>query len=119
MSARPRKGQPAERSCERTTNAKAFFGFGREPRAWRALAWLHHQHLHRAAERVASRRFSLNQDQAAVGRGGVTAREVAVKIGLSADATRMVLDQYEAHAKLLHEAHLILRNLIGQPPGAA
>jgi hypothetical protein len=38
----------------------------------------------------------------------------AAKVGLSADATRMVLDQYELRAKLLHQAHLVLRNLIGQ-----
>jgi len=30
-----------------------------------------------------------------------------------------VLDEYEARAKLLHEAHLVLRNLIGQPADAA
>ena len=36
---------------------------------------------------------------------------LASKVGLSADATRMVLDEHELRAKLLHEAHLILRNL--------
>ena len=40
---------------------------------------------------------------------------LAAKVGLSADATRMVLDDYELRAKLLHEAHLVLWNLIGQP----
>jgi hypothetical protein len=34
-----------------------------------------------------------------------------ILVGLSVDATRMVLDEYELRAKLLHEAHLILRNL--------
>jgi hypothetical protein len=33
---------------------------------------------------------------------------------LSADATRLVLDQYELRAKLLHQAHLVLRELIAQ-----
>lgn len=37
---------------------------------------------------------------------------IASKIGLSADATRLVLDQYELRAKLLHEAHLVLRGMI-------
>jgi hypothetical protein len=39
---------------------------------------------------------------------------LAAKIGLSADATRTVLDEHELRAKLLHEAHLVLRRLIGQ-----
>jgi hypothetical protein len=33
---------------------------------------------------------------------------------VSADATRMVLDHYALRAKLLHQAHLVLRNLIAQ-----
>jgi hypothetical protein len=37
------------------------------------------------------------------------------KIGLSDDAIRVVLDQYELRAKLLHEAHLILRGMIVEP----
>jgi hypothetical protein len=36
----------------------------------------------------------------------------ASKIGLSAGATRLVHDQYELRAKLLHEAYLVLRELI-------
>jgi hypothetical protein len=43
----------------------------------------------------------------------------ASKVGLNADATRMVLDEYELRAKLLHQAHLVLRNLIAQPADAA
>jgi hypothetical protein len=37
---------------------------------------------------------------------------IASKIGLSADATKLVHDQYGLHAKLLHEAYLVLRELI-------
>ena len=44
---------------------------------------------------------------------------LASKVGLSADATRMVLDEYELRAKLLHEAHLVLRNLINAAGGSA
>lgn len=40
---------------------------------------------------------------------------LATKIGLSADATRRVLDDYELRAKLLHEAHLVLCRMIGEP----
>jgi hypothetical protein len=39
---------------------------------------------------------------------------LASKIGLSVDATRLVLDQYELRAKLLHEGHLVLRKLIAE-----
>lgn len=44
---------------------------------------------------------------------------IGQKIGLSRDATGMVLDSYEQRAKLLHQAHLVLRQLIAQGAPAA
>jgi hypothetical protein len=37
---------------------------------------------------------------------------LAGRIGLSRDATMLVLDQYETRAKLLHDAHLFFRDMI-------
>lgn len=38
--------------------------------------------------------------------------EVAARIGLSADSTRVVLDEWEYRGRLLNEAHELLRALI-------
>ena len=43
---------------------------------------------------------------------------LASKIGLEPDATAMVLDSCERRATLLHQAHLVLRNLIAQQAAA-
>jgi hypothetical protein len=38
--------------------------------------------------------------------------EIAARIGLSADSTRIVLDEWQYRARLLDEAHVLLRALI-------
>jgi hypothetical protein len=63
--------------------------------------------------------FACELESMAAGAARTRLFQLASRIGLSADATRTVLDQYELRAKLLHEAHLVLRNLIVQPADAA
>jgi hypothetical protein len=63
--------------------------------------------------------FACELESLAAGAARTRPFQLAHRVGLSADATRMVLDEYELRAKLLHEAYLILRDQIGQPADAA
>jgi hypothetical protein len=72
-----------------------------------------------AAASLSALTFACELESMAAGAARNRLLYLASKVGLSADATRMVLDEHEARAKLLHEAHLILRNLIAQPADAA
>ena len=67
-----------------------------------------------AAASLSAMTFACELESLAAGAARNRLLYLASKVGLSADATRMVLDEYELRAKLLHEAHLVLRNLIGQ-----
>jgi hypothetical protein len=64
-----------------------------------------------AAASLSAMTFACELESLAAGAARNRLLYLASKIGLSADATRMVLDEYEARARLLHDAHLILRNL--------
>jgi len=72
-----------------------------------------------AAASLSAITFACELESLAAGAARTRLFQLAHRIGLSADATRMVLDEYEARARLLHDAHLVLRNLIGQPADAA
>jgi hypothetical protein len=68
-----------------------------------------------AAASLSAITFACELESLAAGAARNRLMYFAAKVGLSADATRRVLDEHEMRAKLLHEAHLVLRNLIGQP----
>jgi hypothetical protein len=72
-----------------------------------------------AAASLSAMTFACELESLAAGAARNRLLYLASKVGLSADATRMVLDEHEARARLLHEAHLVLRNLIGQQAAAA
>jgi hypothetical protein len=72
-----------------------------------------------AAASLSAMTFACELESLAAGAARSRLFYLAAKIGLSADATRTVLDEYEHRAKLLHQAHLVLRNLIGQQADAA
>src|SRR6266436_2392264 len=67
-----------------------------------------------AAASLSAMTFACELESLAAGAARTWLFYLASKVGLSADATRTVLDEYELRAKLLHEAHLVLRNLIAQ-----
>ena len=72
-----------------------------------------------AAASLSAITFACELESLAAGAARTRLFQLAHRIGPSADATRMVLDEYELRAKLLHEAHLLLRDLIAQPADAA
>ena len=72
-----------------------------------------------AAASLSAMTFACELESLAAGAARNRLLYLASKVGLSADATRMVLDEYELRAKLLHEAHLVLRNLINAAGGSA
>ena len=72
-----------------------------------------------AAASLSAITFACELESLAAGAARNRLLYLASKVGLSADATRMVLDEYELRAKLLHEAHLVLRNLINAAGGSA
>ena len=72
-----------------------------------------------AAASLSAITFACELESMAAGAARTRLFQFAHRIGLSADATRMVLDEYELRAKLVHEAHRVLRNLLGQPADAA
>jgi hypothetical protein len=72
-----------------------------------------------AAASLSAITFACELESLAAGAARTRLFQLGHQIGLSADAIRTVLDEYELRAKLLHEAHLVLRNLIAQPADAA
>jgi hypothetical protein len=67
-----------------------------------------------AAASLSAMTFACELESLAAGAARNRLLYLAAKVGLSAGATRMVLEEHELRAKLLHEAHLALRRLIGQ-----
>jgi hypothetical protein len=60
--------------------------------------------------------FALKLESMIAGRERSKLFEIATRIGLSPDATGAVLDQCEYRARLLNEAHVLLRALIPFEP---
>jgi hypothetical protein len=58
--------------------------------------------------------FACELESMAAGAARSRLFQFAARVGLSADAPQRVLDEYELRAKLLHQAHLVLRELIEQ-----
>jgi len=56
--------------------------------------------------------FALQLEAMIAGRYRSQLEVIAARIGLSRDATGLVLDQWEYRGRLLNEAHLLLRALI-------
>jgi len=73
----------------------------------------------RLAEReadLAQMCFALKLESLVAGAYRGKLEEIAARIGLSRDATGAVLDQWEYRARLLNEAHVLLRALIPLEP---